>query len=164
MTTTRFYEINPRKSGWARIWITDDGSFSCLSDWGNFGYWWGSPGCEFRRFLTGCDADYLGNKFGGGRSEFDGEATRKAIKRVILKKRRDRWTREEARAEWRHLQDSDLDDPVGLNDWVHGTTLEPDDYFETPRYVIPQRVQAFLKHVWPLFVEQLRAELTQEAA
>jgi len=160
---TRLYEISPRKSGWARIWITDDGSFSCLSDWGNFGYWWGAAGCEFRQFLIGCDDDYLGNKFSGGRSEYDGDGTEMAIKRVILRKRREqRISAEEARMEWRRLGFCDLETPVGLNDWSNQTTLSVEDYHETPRYVIPHKVRMFLKNVWPLFVGKLRAELAQE--
>jgi len=99
--TTRFYEVKPGKSGWARIWLTDDGCISILSDWGNYGYWFGSPGCEFRLFLTGCDDDYLGNKFAGGKTEFDGEETADAARELILRHRREqRLSAEDARNEW----------------------------------------------------------------
>jgi len=164
LPTTRFYQIKPAKAGWARIWITDDGSISILSDWGNFGYWFGAPGCEFRKFLTRCDDDYLGNKFGGGRDEYDGEATRKAIQRVILSKRREqRLDHFAAREEWGLLKGDAVESLFELGAWQVRTALSPDDYFETPVYVVPNRVRQFLKHVWPLFVEQLKAELAAEA-
>lgn len=95
---TRFYQIKPGESGWARIWITDDACFTCVSDWRNWGYWWGNPGQEFRRFLISCDESYL-------------------------------------------------------------TTCLMQGDRKTER-----QVRAFLKHVWPLFVEQLKAELALEAA
>jgi hypothetical protein len=96
--TTLFYQVKPGQEGWARIWITNDGSFACISDWGNWGHWWGAPGCEFRRFLIGRDDSYLAGCF------------------------------------------------------MHG-----DDRLE-------RKARAFLKNVWPLFVELLRAELATEAA
>jgi hypothetical protein len=95
---TRFYQIKPGESGWARIWITDDATFTCVSDWGNYSYWWGGPGCEFRLFLARCDDSYLTGCFLGG------------------------------------------------------------DRKNAPK------VKAFLKNVWPLFREQLRAELATEVA
>lgn len=95
---TRLYQIKPDESGWARIWITDDGAFTCLSDWGNYGYWWGNPGQEFRRFLATCDDSYLTGCFINGDRENTG------------------------------------------------------------------KVRAFLKNVWPLLVEQLKAEFATEAA
>lgn len=91
---TRFYQIKPGESGWARIWTTDDGCLSCLSDWGIHGYWWGNPGQEFRAFLVGRDADYI-----------TGCLSRNAD---------------------------------------------------------PPKVRAFVKNVWPLFVEQLKVELQDE--
>ena len=160
---TRFYQVKPGQNGWARIWITDDGCISILSDWGNYGYWFGSPGCEFRQFLIGCDADYLGNKFGGGSSEYDGEATKENIQDVILRKRRDRQlSATVAREEWDALQGDGVENLFQLGGWQRETSLKPDDYFETPVYTIPNQARQFLKHVWPLFMEQLRAELANE--
>lgn len=95
---TRFYQIKPGQSGWARIWITDDACFTCISDWGNYGHWWGGPGKEFRLFLAGCDDSYLTGCFIAG------------------------------------------------------------DRKNTPK------VRAFLKNVWPLFMQQLREELQAESA
>ncbi len=154
---TRFYEVKPGKSGWARIWITDDGCISIMSDWGNYGYWFGAPGCEFRLFLTGCDGDYLGNKFCGGKTEFDGEETVEAIRECILRLRRDlRLTRDDARREWRALPGS-FDTAEDFGCWVRETTIQ--DAYELSRYVRPHAVRQFMKQAWPLFVAQLKTEL-----
>jgi hypothetical protein len=158
---TRFYEVKP-KSGWARIWITDDGCISIMSDWGNYGYWFGAPGCEFRVFLVGRDDDYLGNKFAGGKTEFDGEETVEAIRERILYLRREgRLSRDVARKEWTSLPTC-FDTPDDFSCWVNETTMN--DMYEYARYVRPHAVRHFLKHVWPLFVGQLKAELASEPA
>lgn len=157
---TSFYEIHPGKSGWARIWITDDGCISIMSDWGNYGYWFGSPGCEFRAFLVGCDDDYLGNKFAGGKTEFDGEGTVEAIRERILYLRREgRLSKDVARSEWLTLPTS-FDTPEDFSCWVRDSSLE--DMYEYSHHVQPHAITQFIKRVWPLFIRQLKAELVEE--
>lgn len=157
---TRFYEVKPGKSGWARIWITDDGCISIMSDWGNYGYWFGSPGCEFRLFLTGCDDDYLGNKFAAGKTEFDGEETVEAIRERILYLRRERRISFlAARQEWSSLPTC-FDTPEDFRCWGDESSME--DLYEYSRYVRPHAVRQLMKNVWPLFAAQLKAELAAE--
>ena len=157
---TRFYEIRP-KSGWARIWLTDDGCISIISDHGTFGYWFGSPGCEFREFLLDCGDDYLGGKFSRGKTEFDGEATVDLIRERILHLRRHtNISRGDARREWEKLP-TVFDSPEDFSSWVCESTHIRDAY-ELSCYVTPWNVQHFLKHQWPLFVAQLKAELDAE--
>ncbi len=159
---TRFYEFRPGKNGYARFWITDDGCLTCITDYGNYAYWWGSPGCEFREFLTSCGTDYVANKLGGGR-EFDGEQTVENIKDCILRRRRElRLTRYEARREWEELPGSCFDSSDDFAHWMHRTKLE--DAWELSSYCVPHRVQAFMKHVWPLLVAKLKHELASEEA
>jgi hypothetical protein len=162
--TTRLYQVKPGKSGWARIWITDDGCISIMSDWGDYGYWFGDPAMEFRAFLLQCDDDYLGNKFAGGKKEFDGEETADAARELILRHRREkRLDAEDARREWRGVPTM-FDGEVDYAEWVnHQTELGFDYTYDLARYVRPHAVRQFLKHVWPLFVELLRAELASEA-
>ena len=64
--------------GWAIVVLGSDGYFSAVSDWGNYAYIWTHPGCEFRRFLVGCDAHYFWTKIMHGRKArvFDEERTR----------------------------------------------------------------------------------------
>lgn len=81
--------------GWAVITVHEDGIFQAVSDYGNYGYWWGSHGCrDFREFLCrrsySCpdgEADYyFVSKLGRG-DKYDGEATLKKIKRFIIEAR-----------------------------------------------------------------------------
>lgn len=164
---TRFYTIRKQPHGpWARIWITDDGCFTTISDHGNFGYWWGSPGQEFRKFLCSCDDYYIISKLSGGQEEFDGDATKKVINERLKELHRDG---EDTRAESELLGESEFDDPVGFARWVDAKTDDGErliDYYERCSIAVyrpPVRVQMFVKHLWPLFVEALKDELAGEA-
>lgn len=160
--TTRFYEINPGKSGYARIWITDDGCLTCITDWGNYGYWWGAPGCEFRSFLASCDNDYLATKLSGGEREFAGQETVLLVQEKILSMRRHYdLTREQARSEW-ELLPTCFDSEIEFNDWLHRTKIP--DAWDMAVHERPMRVRQFLKHIWPLFVAKIRHELSSEEA
>lgn len=160
---TRFYQVKPGKSGWARIWITDDGCISIMSDYGNYGCWFGAPGCEFRLFLTHCDDDYLGNKFAGGKKEFDGEETADAARELILRQRREkRISADDARHEWNELP-TVFDHEIDYAEWVnHRTSISHDHTYDMARYVRPYAVRDLMRHVWPLFKAQLQEELTAE--
>lgn len=164
--TTRFYSVRAQPCLWARIWITDDGSFSCLSDYGNYGYWWGSPGCEFRRFLTQVDSHYLTGKLQNGeRDEYDGDATLLRIQRHISTElRAKRLTGMEAKRERDLLKNHDIvDGEHHLFCWWQESRLDWSD--QTPGvYRTPIQLAAFVEKVWPLFVSQLRTELATEAA
>jgi len=175
---TRLYTVRTREfGGWARIWITDDGCFTTISDYGNYGYWWGDPGCEFRQFLCQVDDYYLGRKLAAGRREFDGEASVKAIRnRICHLRRQQELTREQAQAEWELVHPkptgwsglsrrglfSSMNNEVEAHEWYLETKL--DDPAELLSYRTPMQIQMFIKRLWPLFTEQLRAELAQEAS
>lgn len=163
---TRFYQVRvaPPCIEWARIWITDDGCISILSDYGNYGYWFdGLPPCGMRAFLAQAGDDYLSGKFSAGEREMDCTATERAIQREIIERRREGiFSREEARAEWRLASGVDWNSELEQWDWARETKLqeEPWQYFKD-RY--PIQVTMFLKDLWPLFVLQLKAELAEEA-
>lgn len=164
---TRFYQVRVEKgTEWARIWITDDGCISIVSDYGNFGYWFGSPGCEFRKFLTGCDDSYLSNKFRDGEEEFDEKATRRNARDLVLRNRRDgTLTKEAAQDEWRLVCEVDWGDEYQRARWYFEETKLADyGACEILRYRTPMRVQMFVKHLWPLFIAELETELAAEAA
>jgi hypothetical protein len=164
---TRFYQVRvPKRSEWARIWITDDGCISILSDYGDFGYWFGSPGCEFRRFLTRCGPDYLMSKFKNGEEEFDENATRRNAQEMVLRARREREIdKETARDEWDAVCNVDWSDEYSRSRWYFEETKLVDcatsDVLE---FCVPMQVQMFVKEIWPLFVAQLQAELDAESA
>lgn len=164
---TRFYQVRvDRGMEWARIWITDDGCISILSDYGNFGYWFGGPGCEFRRFLTGCGVEYISNKLRAGEEEFDEPATRRAARDLVLHNRRKkRIDKETARDEWQLVCDVDWGDEYSRCRWYFEETKLVDDYgaCDVLQYRTPMQVQMFMKHLWPLFIRQLKVELAVEA-
>jgi hypothetical protein len=169
---TRFYNVPREKhEGWARIWISDDGCFTTISDFGNYGYWWGSPGCEFREFLCGCDESYLMGKLGMGRREWDEEATKKSIERELKRLHDDGG--EDTREELALLAEADLSSEAGFVRWVDASgdsgerlsRLMDSVYCgELAQYQPPVQLQMFVKHIWPRFVAQLRAEIATEAA
>lgn len=166
MTTTHMYTVRTPNRAWARIWITDDGCFTVISDHGNYGYWWGSPGCEFRQFLCNCDDYYLIGKLSHGDTEYDGEATRQRIREELT-----HWhdLGEDTREELILLADADLSDVPGFTRWLEEDGEDGRRIIEYPErcmlavYRPPIRVQMFVKHIWPHFVEQLKAELVAEA-
>lgn len=165
---TRFYFVRcaEERTAWARVWITDDGCITILSDFGNFGYWFGAPGSEFRKFLTGCGPDYLFNKFTSGNCEAcDTAGSVEAIQKHICRLRRDgTLTRDAAREEWELIRENNEFDEFARVHWYEETQLE--SAHELPRYVRDHAndVAAFMRHLWPGFVEQLKAELGREAA
>jgi hypothetical protein len=164
-TVTRFYQVRvPKRSEWARIWITEDGCVSILSDYGNYGYWFGGlPECGMRAFLVRCGDDYLSAKFSAGKREIDCSATELAVKCEITSRRREGdLGREEARKEWGLMRGVNWNSELEQWDWARESKLteEPWRCF-VDRY--PIQVTMFLKELWPLFVEQLKAELAAEA-
>jgi hypothetical protein len=168
--TTRLYIVQREHSCdvWARIWITDDGCFTTISDHGNYGYWWGSPGCEFRQFLCNCDDHYLTSKLAAGRREWDEDATRDAIRKGIQHLHAEG---EDTREESDLLDEADLESEAGFVRWLDA----PGESGERLSRLIdmaygaglacfqpPVQLQMFIKHIWPRFVAILKAELEAE--
>lgn len=164
---TRYYLVRvPGRWGWARIWITDDGCITTISDYGNFGYWFGAPGCEFRKFLIGvCEWDYLVRKFTeSDKSICNPDASFKKIKRHILEYRRDgHLDRDSAREEWDLLHQNRDMGPLEQTHWYEGTKLGDAAELFTYEKEGYQAAKAFAEHIWPLFVGQLKEELAGEA-
>lgn len=167
LAITRFYQVRVAKGHeWARIWITADGCISILSDYGDFGYWFGDPGGEFRRFLTRCDDYYIQNKFSGGKKELDEQATEKAARRLVLEARRDRLIdRYQARDEWEAVSQVEWCSEYSRCKWYfEETQLVEIGATEVLQYRTPTRVRLFVERLWPIFIEQLKAELAVESA
>jgi|GEM_PF-2930322 hypothetical protein len=166
--TTRFYQVRAveHRSEWARIWITDDGCISILSDYGNYGYWFGAPGGEFRRFLTNCGDDYITNKLSEGRRNLDQRATELNAKRLVLRARRDRSIdRETARDEWNAVRDVEWDNEYSRSKWYFEETKLVDyGATEVLVYDYPQQLQAFVRVLWPVFIAALTEEIKREEA
>ncbi len=165
LPVTRFYQVRvaPPNIEWARIWITDDGCISILSDYGNYGYWFGGlPPCGMRAFLVGCGDDYLVNKFSAGEREVDHKATEKAIQKEIweLMGAGDFGITEKLHEE--EIMDGvDWSSEVEQWDWARASKIDEAWRLIQTRY--PVQVTMFLEKLWPLFVGQLKAELAEEA-
>lgn len=162
---TRFYQVRkaPPHIEWARIWITDDGCISILSDYGNYGYWFGGlPECGMRAFLVQAGDDYLINKFSAGEREVDHEATEKAICQQIheLMMAGDFGITEKLHEE-EIMTSVDWSSELEQWDWARASKI--DDAWRLIQTRYPMQVTMFLKELWPLFVEQLRLELAEEA-
>lgn len=162
---TRFYQVRvtPPHIEWARIWITDDGCISILSDYGNYGYWFGGlPPCGMRAFLVQAGDDYLSGKFSAGKREIDHDATEQRIKRDIIERRREGdLDREEARAEWELMRGVNWSSELEQWDWARASKLQ-DEPWRMFQECYPIQVTMFLKELWPLFVLQLKAEPAAE--
>lgn len=157
---TRFYQVRFRQWGWARLWITDDWCLTIMSDWGSYSYWWSPEKSDFRRFLCGRDDDYLMNKFAGGRSEIDSDATERWVKERICSQRRSaHLSRDEARREWDLVDGVNFDDEGERQHWYNETRL--DDAWDSLIYRHPMRVQQFMKRCWPLLVVEMQRDIGQ---
>lgn len=161
------YEIQVG-SDWATIAIRGMKSGRVIIDscFGSWGYYWGNPGDQgIHRFLIGADANYLMKKFAGGARVCDVESTLKAWRVCVTGCRRlGGLTEEQARDAFDEIEqlngartDTDLyytfrDSEVLALVWPDGDIPV---YYEQPR-----ELQAFMRQIWPHFVEMLRAECT----
>lgn len=162
--TSRFYQVHVAAphTEWARIWITDDGSISILSDYGNYGYWFGSPAREFRSFLVGCGDDYLINKFAAGKRVCDETETEKRIEAAL----REHFGGDGLTAELEIMRSVDFSNPVERMDWMHETQLDSEIIWHGDLFAecYPMQVTEFVRMLWPLFRAALQAELDRESA
>lgn len=163
---TRFYQVRvPGRSEWARIWITDDGCITTISDHGNYGYWFGAPGCEFRKFLTGCGEDYILNKLSDGERDVNHDLTVAALRKKLWDLMGDgEIDKQEADREEEHLEGVDFANGEARGVWFSNTGLDSMTASECMVREYPMQVRMFVKVLWPLFVDQLKAELAAEAA
>lgn len=156
---------------WVVIFIDEDlGMISVQSDYGDYGYRWGSPGMPFKEFLISINNDYLMGKFHmGQRMHFEKEETIKSIQRDIIKARRENGDIEasEARECWKELEyvedigDSQdafferfFNDCRGVMEKIYGN-----DYTSIPCHTVyPYQLQGFVKEIWPEFIKILKQE------
>ena len=164
---THFYDLRFRSYEWARIWVTSDGMISICSDYGNFGYWFGAPAMEIRRFLVQADpgpGGYIAIKLSDGERAYDCEATLLEVKKYILDHRRSGdWDHERARDEWELLRQNSW---LGHRDEFHNWYLETkiDCAHEFFQDMLPGKVQGFMEHAWPVFVKAMKTEIAAEEA
>jgi len=159
--TTRFYQVHQR-SEWMRAWVTDDGCLSIMSDFGNYAYWWTSPGKEIRRFLVETGVDYLTMKLSAGKREFDADETKEAIKdQIALLKKEHQIDAKQARDFWESAQE--IRDEASARLWFHEIDQQhQEDFSLCYRSTYPQQLVQLMKVLWPKLVQVIRDELTRE--
>jgi hypothetical protein len=161
----RYYLSNENREGWAEIVIGSTGFFAAVSDYGNYAFAWRSMGVDdARKFFLRAPDDwcYFAGKLGGAHArEYDGVATRLAIREEIIRLRRDGGlTRDEARAEWELAEGNIEDSEVWLGIWWSRTKI---DATELRRTRLDASLEAFCKVTMVRLAEVIRAELAKES-
>lgn len=164
----RYHLPNDRPcEGWAILTIGSDGTFTAISDWGDYAHWWGNIGGDgdLRRFLLRAseDPDYFLRKLADGRTEYDGEETLKEIQAYLREAAEDgqdppHWLPEE-QERLRNAEKDILEGEHGFEEWCEDTAIEEPWDFHARKP--PQQCVAFVKRVLahPRFQNILRGEL-----
>lgn len=157
------YDIpSERGEGWAVVFLDARGIISTVSDYGDYGYWFGQIGGDgdIRRFLCQCDNGYLLRKI-APREVYDGEATKKGILKHILEHRREKnYTKDFARQEWDLATGPWTDLLSDFRTWYEETEIG--DAAEFHREKSDPRAVAFCERVMPRLRAMLKAELAAE--
>lgn len=137
---------------------------TCNTSFGTVGYYWSSMGSPAKDFFKRTDYHYIiGKLWMNNSTVFDGAATEKAIRKEIIRLRREgEIEHEDAAHMWSdtHLIDftsnSLFERSVTQHcDWLVSWLCEGIDLIQ--KETNPQAA-GFMKHLWPLFVEELNKE------
>jgi len=157
------YDIPSRKGeGWAVVFLDARGIITTVSDYGDYGYWFGSIGGDgdLRGFLCRCDDGYLMRKL-APKEVYDGAATEAGIRKHILEYRREgNYEKDFARREWDLIAETDIEHDFRV--WYEETEIG--DAAEFCREKPDPRAVAFCEYVMPRLREMLRAEMAAEKA
>lgn len=157
------------QGGWAVVFLTEDGFFSAISDYGNYSYHWGSPGRPFKEFVIGLldDPRYFMCKV--SKMGFDYDTSLNNIKRDVLKARRvGDIDSEDARICMDEIEDN-LSHRAELSEFCHGiedcfwllTGIYGNDLSSIPlAYEYDAQVKGFVREVFPRLAEILKKELS----
>lgn len=134
---------------WAVAFVTEDGFFSVVSDYGNYGYYWSEPGTHILKFLgERGNPDYFLSKLSPVQ-EVNFDATCRAIRDSILQMRRTQGIDSDtAEMFWTDIEAVEHSD-MGLEEFDRENGGAFPDY-RLPR-VMKHDVQAqqFMKIIWP---------------
>jgi len=140
---------------------------TCNTSFGTVGHYWSSMGGPAAWFLDKINRDYLiGKLWGMQETVFNADKAMRQVRTMILQDRRaGDLSREEARARWNDIAGGADDEfefhtLVHDNDWLSETVYGGGSSFgEVPN---PQAV-GFYRHLWPVFIEQLKADAAAPA-
>lgn len=162
------------------------------SSYGAWAYQWGHLGQPFKQWLAEADdPGYIAGKFLGAKAyTFDGEKTVRGLRRSLLEKRRQGdIIKADARAIWEFIDehDSEMESSADMfcermfncmsqadwpprNGWYSDAAPERgarhflEEPWERTCTSLDRQFAGFWKTIWPVFAEQLRAELEAVAA
>lgn len=145
--------------GWGYFIVTPNGLLVAYTDYGTYGYRWGSIGSQtVKEFLIKLrDPSYLLGKFSQC-NWVDETKTRKAFKEALLRMRREgEIGKGRARELHEGLKNSDTDEMVR---WA----LEQREFYDREGYGLicqdyPPAAKSFVERLFPLFQAELRKEL-----
>ena len=170
-TKTETYKIRWKGEGygyWADITLDPNetgGRIQIASDFGNWQSYWGSTGkCDnsFKRFLCRIDIEYTAGKFGCSRY-FYKDATLDMWEQQYNE---DPFTDQEKHKEFQEemnvMREEAPSDNGGFFTFVYSNCPTIISYFERPDTLtgIEPRFKSFWKHMWPVFIEQIKQELS----
>ena len=138
--------------------IASDGYFSCVTDWGNYAYWWTGIGDEdFRQFLITADAHYVMEKL--NHSEMYGfhlEDTIKNSKKLIKENVSDKETAKELINELKIIS-SEQDFYLWWADKSYLGDLGEVEYVISKKPT--GKAQGFMENLWPRFQKLLKDDI-----
>jgi hypothetical protein len=159
----RYYLPSEKGEGYAVIFLDSVGVFSTVSDWGNYGYIWGSRGgVEFRQWLIENHKDwhYFAKKLDPNEIT-DWDATAKRIREHIDAYEKDgTYSDLFAAGERELLKRSAITDEWSFHFWYNETEIS--DAGELVVRRLSCQVEHFAKKTLPRLCAVLKAELKAE--
>lgn len=154
----------PEMGGWAKITVSEDGTVSIVSDYGNWGYVWSHHGREsIKHFLVGIDSWYTWNKF-SGKTVLNIKNTIKNMKKEI---------RSESNKDEREIlffQLEEIEECRSINDiynYFYYNDNELTKFFDPAYLPISEdqdpQFMMFYKRLWKPFIRVLKKEINQKS-
>lgn len=152
----------------------DSGQISVMSSWNhNYSHCWSTPGRgkeSLKEFLITAGPDYIMNKFSYGSERwFDHKQSLQQLKREVLAWRRNKTLdKNTARRIWDEIKDILEEDGMNSTAWYYQVNKCDElmngysgDFSSIPCITdYHPHLRAFMQEVWPVFIEQLKQELT----
>ena len=159
----RYFLPSENGEGYAIIFIDSTGVFSAVSDFGNYGYIWGSTGSKsIKEFLLESEEDwhYFAKKL-DPKDITDWDATKQRIAAHIQEYRREgNYDKGFATRELQLLHDSAISDEGSFYSWYQNTEIS--DASELMVRRLSYRVEHFVKKTMKRLCVILRKELADE--
>lgn len=190
-TTAEVYRIRTAGHEWATIVLfgwqgtgvdkqqRECGEILIHSSFGSWANSWGHLGQPFKSFLLQAERDYVGSKFMNERAyEFDGEKTMRDLRqRLIEWRKQGELKKEDARSLWDHLQENEDILTSSDHEFIGGMEIARAElvpsrqllrFLEEPWEYMSMSLNrcfaGFWREVWPVFLEQLKAEQAEVPA